>query len=449
MNVQAVWSGILTGVRSQVSSSAYRAWFLGSSALELKRAGDRDILIIGTKNSFLKEQLEKKYLPMVVETAKKNGLANCEVIFVVAGPRPREAKAAAAPLFSGVAQTSTSFRKVEILSPNHAFENFVVGASNNLAYMAFSQAAATPGSLYNPLLVYGQTGVGKTHLLQAFGNRVLASVLSAKVLYVSAEKFTNDYIDSLNNHTQQAFRSKYRGADVLLADDGQFFAGKESTQDEFFHTFEELHLSGRQVVIAMDRHPRELTRIKDRLADRLAGGMVVDISKPDLELKIAILKQKCQEKGVDVSGEVLEYIASVSGDGIRELEGSLVRVLALIKLSSGKISLEAIKDSIGTVAAAGKKTVSAGAVIEAVCRHFRVSREDLCGPRRKAALVYPRQVLMFLLRQDLGLALGAIGDLLGGRDHSTVLYGVDKVARLLSANQSKQDEVSRIRAIST
>lgn len=446
MSIQTVWSGILAGVRTQVSSSAYRAWFSGSSALELKKSGDRDILVVGTKNNFLKEQLEKKYLTIVIETAKKQGLANCEVIFVVGGSQKKEARADAAPLFSGVAQTSiNAFRKSEALSPNQTFENFVVGASNNLAYMAFAQTAATLGSLYNPLLVYGPTGVGKTHLLQAFGNKVLSQVLDAKVLYVSAEKFTNDYIESLNNHTQQAFRAKYRGVDVLLVDDAQFFAGKDSTQDEFFHTFEELHLSGRQLVIATDRHPKELIRIKERLAGRFMGGMVVDISKPDLELKIAILSQKCKDHGTSVDREILEYIASVSDGGIRELEGFLIRVLALVRLSSGKVSLEAVKNSLGSAPKVSKQ-VTVGAVTGAVCRHFRVSQEDLCGPRRKAGYVLPRQILMFLLREDLGLALEAIGELLGGRDHSTVLYGVDKVAKLLLRDQGRRDEILRIRA---
>lgn len=448
MSIQAVWSGILAGVRSQVSSSAYKAWFSGSSALELKKSGERDILVIGTKNNFLKEQLEKKYLPIVVNGAKKQGLKNCEIIFVVANHRQKEAKPKTEPLFTGVAQTSISFfRKSEALSLNHTFENFVVGASNNLAYMAFSAAATSPGVAYNPLLVYGQTGVGKTHLLQAFGNRVLSQVLDAKVLYASAEKFTNDYIESLNNHTQQAFRAKYRGVDVLLVDDAQFFAGKDSTQDEFFFTTEELSLSGRQVVLVTDRHPKELTRFKDRLASRFMGGLVVDIAKPDLELKIAILAQKCKEKGVAVSGEILEYIARATDGGIRELEGSLVRTLALVKLSSGKITLEAVKKSIGNTPKVPTRAISAQVVVDAVCRHFRISRADLCGPRRNADLVYPRQILMFLLREDLGLALEAIGELLGGRDHSTVVYGVDKMAHLLSSDQNRRDEVSRIRAI--
>lgn len=447
MSIQTVWSGILAGVRSQVSSSAYKAWFTGSSVLELKKSGERDILVVGTKNSFLKEQLEKKYLSLVTSSAKKQGLKNCEVVFVVSNPKQQETKSKMEPLFSGIAPLSiNSFRKSEALSPNHTFENFVVGASNNLAHMAFTQAATAPGSAYNPLLVFGQTGVGKTHLLQAFGNRILAQVIDAKVLYASAEKFTNDYIESLKNHTNQAFRAKYRGVDVLLIDDVQFFSGKDSTQDEFFFTLEELSLSGRQVVLATDRHPRELLRVKDRLTSRFMGGMVVSIAKPDLELKIAILSQKCKEKGIDVSGEILEYIASSTDGGIRELEGSLVHVLALIKLSSGKITLEAVKSSIGNTPKV-PMVITAQAVVDAVCRHFRISRANLCGPRRKAELVYPRQVLMFLLREDLGLALESIGELVGGRDHSTVVYGVDKMARLLSLDQSRRDEISRIRAI--
>ena len=445
MTDQKVWSGILAGVKSQVSSSIYRAWFSGSFLLETKKSGPKDILVVATKNNFLKEQLETKYLPMVVETAKNNGLANCEIIFVVSRPQVQE-KTGNEPLFSGVPATYVnSFRKPEALSPNHTFENFVVGASNNLAYLAFTQAAANIGSLYNPLFVYGQTGVGKTHLLQAFGNYVLAKVLDCRVLYVSAEKFTNDFIESLNNHTTGLFRQKYRGVDVLLVDDIQFLAGKESTQDEFFFTFNELALSGRQMVIASDRHPKELSRFKERLSGRFMGGMTVDIGRADLELRTAILTAKCREKGLVLSDEILSFIASVCESGARELEGVLVQVLSAAKLSSGKISLEEIKRVVERTPKTVKKSITLGNVMAAVCRYFKVSSSDLCGPRRKASLVYPRQILMFLLRQDCGLPLEAIGDFLGGRDHSTVLYGIEKIASLVAVDQNRRDEVSRIR----
>lgn len=441
-----MWSGIVAGIKSQVSESTFKTWFSGSYLLEVKKSAGRDVIVVGCKNSFLREQLEARYASMFKDAAATCGIADCDVVFVVSKQEKVQA-AVNAPLFSGVPQTYiNSVRRVDTLNPNHTFENFVVGSSNNLAHMAFTQAALNIGSLYNPLFVYGKTGVGKTHLLQAFGNYVLSNVIDAKVLYVSAEKFTNDYIESLNNHTQQAFRQKYRSVDVLLVDDIQFLAGKESTQDEFFHTFDELRLSGRQLVIAADQHPRELARIKERLTSRFMGGMTVDISRADLELRVAILRAKCRERDVALSDEIVNYIAASCQTGARELEGFLVQVLATVKLSSGNISLEQIKGAVEKNHVESTKTVTAGNVIGCVSKHFRVSREDLCGPRRMAALVLPRQVLMYLLRNDLGLPLDSIGDLLGGRDHSTVLYGVDKVAKAILADSNKRDEVSRIRS---
>ena len=345
-----------------------------------------------------------------------------------------------APTYIGIS------RKIDGLNPNHTFENFVVGSSNNLAFLAFNQVGGNLGSVYNPLFVYGPTGVGKTHLLQACGNAVLLEIVDAKVLYVSAEKFTNDYIESLRDRTMAAFRQKYRGVDLLLVDDVQFLAGKESTQDEFFYTFNELYLSGRQIVLAADRHPRELGRLKERLVSRFLGGMAVDVARPDLELRTAILKAKCRERKLNLNDEIIDYIARQCSNEVRELEGVLVQVLSLIRIS-GKISLLQIKTAIER----GRKNVvikpAPGKIIEAVSRHFKIASGDICGLRRKARLVRARQVLMYLLRQELGLPLGVIGDLIGGRDHSTVLYGIERVSKEMAADRSKNDEVLRIRSL--
>lgn len=447
MSGQKLWASILTGVKSQVSASTYKTWFSGSYLLECKKSGGRDILVVGTKSSFLKEQLETRYRPLVLEAAKKEGLGNCDILFVVSKQEKATAPTAAAPLFSGIAQTFiTSHRKSDALNPNHTFENFVVSPANNLAHLAAVQAASNLGSLYNPLFIWGPTGVGKTHLMQAFGNYVLSNVLDSKVLYVSAEKFTNDFLEALNNHSMQAFRQKYRSVDVLLVDDIQFLAGKDSTQDEFFYTFNELYLSGRQIVVVADRHPKELGKIKDRLVSRFLGGMTVDLPKADVDLRSAILKTKCAEKGIVLADDVISYIAEVCDSGARELEGVLVQVLSQIRLSSGKVGLMEIKRTLANTPLTPRRSISAGGVIEAVCKHFKISREDLCGPVRKSAFVYPRQVLMYLLRLDLGLQLDGVGELIGGRDHSTVLYGVEKIAKQIAIDLTKRDEIVRIRA---
>ena len=446
MSEQKVWANILAGVKSQVSSSTYKTWFLGSFLLDFKKGDDKNLLIVGVKNSFVKEQIETRYIELISNVSKKAGFSG-EVLFVVSKVEKNKAAGDGAPLFSGVAQTYIGFsRKNEALNPSHTFENFVIGQANNLAYLAFKNASESPGRVYNPLFVWGHTGVGKTHLLQAIGNEILGKVLDAKVLYASAEKFTNDYIESLNSRTTPAFRQKYRGVDVLLLDDVQFFSGKESTQDEFFFTFNELHMAGKQIVLASDKHPRDIGRIQDRLLSRFMGGMTVDIQIPDVELRSAILKFKCHEKGVEVGGEVIDYIASRCQGGVRELEGLLIQVLTLTKLSSGKITLDEIKRAVGGNIKEAKSRPTPGKIIDAVCRHFRIGSNLIYGQTRKASVVYPRQILMYLLRSDLGLALEGIGELVGGRDHSTVLYGIEKIAKLVATDQNKRDEISRIRA---
>lgn len=447
MEGQKIWSNILSSIKSQISLSSYKAWFLGSFVLDYKKNGDKNLLVIGVRNNFLKEQIETKYSPIISETIKLNGDSNIEFVFVVA-QKENKKTIKNEPLFSGVPQrVIANGRKAEALNPSHILGNFVVGPSNNLAFLAAQQVTANLGLIYNPLLFYGPSGVGKTHLLQAIGNEVLEKFIDAKVLYVTAEKFTNDFIESLGNRTQASFRQKYRGVDLLLIDDIQFLAGKESTQDEFAHTFNDLLLLGKQVVIVSDQHPKELGRLKERLVSRFLGGMTANISLPDLEMRVAILKAKCQEKAVHLDEEIIYYLAQSSMRGARELEGLLVSVLALMKLSGGKATLDDIKAVVEKNRLTEKPTATPGKIIEAVCKHFKLSSGDLRGSSRKASLVFARQILMYLLRKKLGLPLEQVGEIIGGRDHSTVIYGVEKIERVLLHNQSMSDEVLRIETL--
>ncbi|OGE04458.1 chromosomal replication initiator protein DnaA [Candidatus Curtissbacteria bacterium RIFCSPLOWO2_01_FULL_41_18] len=444
---QKVWGVILSSIKSQVLPSAFKAWFSGSFVLDYKLAGNKKLLIIGVKNNFLKEQVETRYSPMIFEAKNKHSLGDVEIVFVVAN-KEQGSNSKSGPLFTGVAQKiATNGKRADALSLNYTLGNFTVGYSNNLAYMAAKKVAENPGGIYNPLLFYGPTGVGKTHLLQAIGNEVSDKIMDAKVLYVTAERFTNDYIESLNNKTQQFSRQKYRSVDLLLVDDAQFLAGKESTQDEFFHTFNELCLSGRQVVIASDRHPSELARVKERLVSRFLGGMTADIGYPDLEMKIAILVSKCKQKNIKIDREILAYIAGECQGGARELEGVLIATLAQLKLSGGKSNLNSIKELISKNKPPAQIKVSPGKIIGAVCKHFRIEEALLCSASRRAKIVGARQLLMYLLRRDLGLSLSAIGSLVGGRDHSTVIHGIGKVEKMLGRNLDVRDEIYRIGAI--
>lgn len=448
MNGQKIWSGILAGIKSQISASMFRTWFGGSYVVDFIRGEDKNILVVGLRNNFIKEQVESRYLPIITGEAQKTGAGKVEIVFRVSAAPKKVDNGGAEPLFTGVAPTYLGARRLsENLNPGHTLANFVVGPSNNLAYLACQQAAGELGKTYNPLFIYGPTGVGKTHLLQAVGNEVLSRYLDGRVLYASAEKFTNDYLDSLWNKTMPAFRNKYRNVDLLLVDDVQFLAGKESTQDEFFYTFNELSLAGRQIVLAADHHPSELTRIQERLGSRFLAGMTVDIGKPDLELRIAILRAKCREHGMILDDEIIAYIAQVCQSSARELEGVLVQVLSTVKLAGGKISLEAVRGVVEKQRVIEQPPVTPGKIIEAVCRNFKVSASELCGPKRKAGLVRARQVLMYLLRQELNLPLEAVGTLVGGRDHSTVLYSIGKVERDVLVDQNRRDQIMRIKAV--
>ncbi|MEX2028275.1 MAG: chromosomal replication initiator protein DnaA [Candidatus Curtissbacteria bacterium] len=443
MSGQKIWNNILVNLKTQVSTSIYKTWFSGTFVLDLKNEGERDLLIIGVRNSFVREQIESRYKEAVLKSAQDGGHENLSVVFVVS-QKKEIPTSKNEPLFSGrPLDFMASAKSPDSLNLAHTFDNFVVGFSNNLAYLAATQVASSLGTLYNPFLIYGPTGVGKTHLLQSIGNDVLSKTLNAKVLYVSAEKFTNDYIESLNNKTQQAFRAKYRNVDVLLVDDVQFLAGKESTQDEFFYTFNELYLSGKQIILASDKHPKEIGRLKERLVSRFVGGMAASITYPDLEMKMAIVRAKCKEKGVFLEPAVIDFLAQSCQGGARELEGSLVSVLALSKISGGRVDLEEVKAAAFRGIASSSPAVTPGKIMDVVCRHFRVSTADLCGPSRKSGLVAARQTLMYLLRKQLGLPLAAIGEMLGGRDHSTVIHGIEKT-EAACRNQVKNDEILRL-----
>lgn len=443
MDAQKIWSNTLSSLKSQFSSSSFKTWFAKSYALDFKEQGGSNLLIIAVPNNFVKEQLEKRYHDQIAGEIEKQGVKTSIIFVVSAKTEPKALKNE--PIFSGAVNNVFSAFASRGLNAGHTFENFVVGFSNNLAYLAATQVAKEPGSVYNPLLIYGPTGVGKTHLLQSIGNEIMSKSPDAKVVYVSAERFTNEFVESLRNKTQEAFRHKYRKADVLLVDDIQFLAGKESTQDEFFFTFNELFMAGKQLVCATDRHPRELGKIKERLVSRFLGGMAADISVPDLEMKMAIIHAKCREKGVTLPSEIIAHIAQSCPGGARELEGSVVSVLAQIKLSGGKVDMETIK-----IAYADKKSdipsITPGKVIDAVCKYYKVKSTDLCGASRKASLVKARQTLMYLLRKELELPLTQIGQLLGGRDHSTVIHALDKVQRL-QVDRVKSDELLRIESL--
>lgn len=446
MDYQKIWNTALSEIKQDISSSSFKTWFGGSKVLEYREEETKNLMVVGVQNNFIKEQLESRYRGRLCEIIGKRESREVKIVFVVSGSG-KSSPTNTEPIFSGVVENLiVNHRRFDVLNLNHSFENFVVGESNNIAYLSSRQVADNLGGVYNPFLIYGECGVGKTHLIQAIGNCVLAKYVNSRVVYASAEHFTNDYIESLRNKSQVQFRQKYRNVDLLIVDDVQFFGGKESTQDEFFNTFNELYLSGKQIVLVSDRHPRELGRVKERLISRFLGGMTAHIGVPDLELRTAILRSKCQQRNVMLSDEIINYVAVASEGGAREIEGLLVSVLSLFKLSGGKISLEEIKQHLGD-GVKSKIPASKKQIIEAVSLHFGIAYEQVRSDSRKASVAFARQVLMYLLRKYLKISLSEIGEVVGGRDHSTVIYGISKVEALVLGGGDTKDEILRIEAV--
>ncbi len=328
------------------------------------------------------------------------------------------------------------------LNSRYAFENFVVGASNRLAHAASLAVSERPAEAYNPLFLYGGVGLGKTHLLHAIGN--MCTRRGQQVLYVSSEEFTNDLIQSIRTHTTQAFRDKYRRIDVLLIDDIQFIAGKESTQEEFFHTFNTLHGQDKQVVVSSDRPPKALVTLEERLRSRFEWGLAADIQPPDFETRVAILRSKAERAGRQVPGEMLEVVARRVQSNIRELEGALTRILAFADLSGQPLTQQLVDAALADVLPR-RSTVGPGDVVEHVAAAFGMTVERMLGRDRSRDVALPRQIAMYLLREEANISLPQIGNALGGRDHTTVMYACQKVADMLERDDRLRRQVIEIR----
>lgn len=328
------------------------------------------------------------------------------------------------------------------LNPNYTFDTFVIGTNNNLAHAASLAVAETPGQIYNPLFIYGGAGLGKTHLMQAIAHFIIASDPSKKVLYVTSETFTNELIESVKTNKNTEFRNKYRNIDVLLIDDIQFIIGKVSTQEEFFNTFNDLYLLGKQIVISSDRPPKEMETLPDRLRTRFESGLPVDIQIPTYETKMAIINKKSEALGIDFPYEVKDYVATNITSSIRELEGALTKLSAYSKLSHTPLTAEFAENTLkDLISPYSKKEITPELIIDVVAEHFHIKPEDIISHKRSADIAFPRHIAMYLCRQMTQTPLEAIGKALGGRDHSTILYGSEKIAKETANNETTKSTI--------
>lgn len=437
MNAENAWQATLGQLQLEMSRASFDTWVRSA---EFIRYDEQDYCFeIGVKNAYAKDWLEDR-LRATMERAL-TGLMGCPVTIRVKVWSSSTQQPSAENQPQPAAKPDALPENVTI-NGRYRFDNFVVGSDNRLAHAACMAVAESPARAYNPLFLYGGVGLGKTHLLHAIGNACQPSGL--QVLYVSSEEFTNDLINAIRTHRTPAFREKYRQVDVLLIDDIQFIAGKESTQEEFFHTFNTLHGQNKQLVISSDRSPKALSTLEERLRSRFEWGLSADIQPPDVETRLAILRTKAERAGRTIPGEILEFIARHVQSNIRELEGALNRVLAYSDLSGIPLTMELAQNALIDFLPQGVD-LEPDDVLAAVSRAFGISHERLLGRERTREVALPRQVAMYLLREEGGVSLPQIGDFIGGRDHTTVIYACDKVSDLMETDDRLRRQVLQIR----
>ena len=442
MTNQQLWQAILGNLELTLSKANFTTWFKSTSILGKNDSG----LIVGVPNAFTKEWLQNKYNGDILKAAK------------TLAPETKEIKSQiASHSFAPTAQEISTIREApraaakktdsnQTLNPKYTFDAFIVGSHNQLAHAASVAVSKKPGSVYNPLFIYGGVGLGKTHLMQAVGAEMLKRNPEAKVVYTTSEKFMNDFVSALSQGRMEHFKTSYRTVDILLIDDIQFLAGKEGIQEEFFHTFNALHQNNKQVVMTSDRLPKEIPAIEERLVSRFEWGMVADIQAPDMETRLAILNTKVKEKNYTVEPEILTYIAQNVQSNVRELEGALNRLMVYCQLNNTKPDINQIKSVLISVITPPKKRgVSAKKIVEVVSDFYNVTPEDLVKQSRKKEYVNPRQVAMYIIRKELETSLPSIGDLFGGRDHTTVIHAIDKIDRLIKEKSGVRQEIDLIR----
>jgi chromosomal replication initiator protein len=452
MNNQQLWQAILGGMEVSLSKANFNTWFKNTSIAER----GADFIIVAVPSAFSRDWIASKYQQEMLKTLKTLAPEIKEIKYRLGGaPAQNEASIAKSAQKTVAEYNNQNSRRENSgsqtmpqsfsgLNPKYTFETLIIGKNNELANAAGQAVAKSPGTQYNPLFIYGGVGLGKTHIMHAIGHRLLEANPKGKIIYVTAEKFANDYVNAIGQKHMEDFKKEYRSVDALLIDDIQFMAGKEGFQEEFFHTFNELRDKGKQIIITSDRQPKDIPAVEQRLISRFEWGMVADIQAPDLETRMAILRNKMEKKSAALSEDILFYIAENVTSNIRELEGALNRLAVYQQMENRGMVLDQAKTILASIISAKKRVTSAKKIAESVAEFYNISMEDLIKQSRKKEFVKPRQIAMFLIRRELDNSFPSIGDFFGGRDHTTVMHAVEKVENLLTTKESFKQELDLI-----
>ncbi|WP_440897373.1 chromosomal replication initiator protein DnaA [Amphibacillus sp. Q70] len=441
-NIEELWISTLSYVKEKVAGESFETWFKNTKANKISG----DTLIVTAPNEFTRDWLERTYTNLVSDAIFEVAGTRLKTVFVLPDDEKKvEEKKNKINRKPSVVNNENYHRSKTMLNDKYTFDSFVIGSGNRFAHAASLAVAEAPAKAYNPLFIYGGVGLGKTHLMHAIGHYIIKHNPDAKVVYLSSEKFTNEFINSIRDNKAENFRNKYRNVDILLVDDIQFLAGKEQTQEEFFHTFNTLHEESKQIIISSDRPPKEIPTLEDRLRSRFEWGLITDITPPDLETRIAILRKKAKADGLDIPNEVMLYIANQIDTNIRELEGALIRVVAYSSLINqdidASLAAEALKDIIPS---SRPKMITAATIQELVAEKYNIKLEEFAAKKRTRSVAFPRQIAMYLSRELTDLSLPKIGEEFGGRDHTTVLHAHEKISRLMTEDQLLNQEIEEI-----
>ncbi len=454
MNTTQLWQAALGELEILLSKPNFSTWFRETFVV----SHENNRVIIGVPNTFTKTYLEKKYHTLIIRALRnvtpegvkeivykvelRENKKPIDDIFVSEAPLSQPLS----PAFSQGAAQKKELDNPGGLNVRYTFDNFIVGKYCELAHAACRAVCDNPGDTYNPLFIYGGVGLGKTHLLHAVGQEIIRKFPDKRILFVTCEKFSNDYIQAVRSGRAKELKDTYRSVDVLIIDDVQFLSSKEGTQEEFFHTFNALHQTNRQLIISSDRPPKAIPAIEGRLLSRLEWGMIADITTPDIETRIAILDTKCRERGVTLSSEVINYIATMVHNNIRELEGALNRIIAYSQLNNTTLSFDKIKQILSSITMSyAKKSITPKQIITIVSEFYNIEIVDLIGESRKRELAIPRQIVMYLMREEIKCSFPAIGHEIGGRDHTTAIHAYNKIIKDVDQSPKIKQDVDLIR----